>query len=271
MRHAIVLCLVSIAACGRPAASPAGDAPASSARATPTTEPTADARPAITAAPTAESSVAPPAKDEPPFSPDGVVVRVPSLGLTFTVPHAQAGELYEGARLAELRNCGGEWDKEFAEVADAALPFDALVAHVGSEPMCEGAVFTDIHVRAYVVPGSAAEVTAKIRRDGGAKAKTFSQAKPAGRRLGGEENDPRWKPRKSYPGFTHVDLSYPRFYGDYGGVAHVDFFAKAHGDKTLVMVIMSTRSPVEEIDGKRVDPFEQIMTSVKPADASAKK
>jgi hypothetical protein len=273
MRHVIALCLLSITACGRPVTSASGDKPApSNLPAGPASSATDEVKPVGASTAAATASAAPSAaKDDPPFDPDGVVVRIPGLGLTFTMPHARAGELYEGARLAKLRGCGGEWDKEFAEVVDAALPFDDLIAHVGSEPMCKGAVFDDIHVRAYVVPRPIAEVTTKIKRDTGPKTAAFAAEKPKGRRLGGEETDPKWKPRKSYPGYAHIGIAYSRFYGDYGGTAHVDFFAKAFGDKTLVMVIMSTRSPVEEVDGKRIDPFEQIMTSVKPETAGAKK
>ena len=47
-------------------------------------------------------------------------ITVTPPGIVFEVPNPYAGVSYAGAKLAAVRECTGEWDREFAEVANAA-------------------------------------------------------------------------------------------------------------------------------------------------------
>ena len=68
---------------------------------------------------------------------------------------------------------------------------------------------------------------------------------------------------RAVPGFAHVGLSYARWYGDYGGTAHLDAFVRGAGDQAFVLLVMWVRSPVYEADGVRIDPIADIVRSVR--------
>lgn len=162
-----------------------------------------------------------------------------------------------GADLETIRVCTGEWDREFAEVLDATLPFESMLSHSGSEPMCKGAGYFDHHVVTYMVAQPREQVVAAIRKQGAAKVATLQSG-----RLGDEEVSAKWAPRFDYPGYDHVGFAYPRFYGDYGGTARVDYLARSIGAQTLVLVFLWTKSPVMFADNVRIDPIEKVMLSV---------
>jgi hypothetical protein len=186
-------------------------------------------------------------------------ITVTPPGIVFEVPNADAGVSYTGARLAEVRECTGEWDREFAEVANAALPFERLAVHIGSEAFCDGHSYVDMHVRAYVVDARPEAVVRAIGERGGAVARRLTRE--ARRRA--EPVPSRWAPRLEFPGFAHVGLSYARWYGDYGGTAHLDAFVRGVGDQTFALLLMWTRSRVYEADGVRIDPIANIVRSVR--------
>lgn len=186
-------------------------------------------------------------------------VTVTPVGIVFEVPNSEAGVSYTGAKLAALRECDQEWDREFAEVANAALPFERLVVHIGSEPFCGGVSFADMHVRAYVLDARPEAVARAIEERGGAVARRLTSEV----RLRDSFRQAPWKPRVEFPGFTHVGLSYPRWYDDYGGTAHVDAFVRGVGDQTFALLFMWTKSRVYEADGVRVDPIADTVLSVR--------
>jgi len=186
-------------------------------------------------------------------------ITVTPPGIVFEVPNPNAGVSYTGAKLAAVRECTGEWDREFAEVANAALPFDRLAVHVGSEAFCDGYSYLDMHVRAYVVDARPEAVVRTIAERGGAVARRLTSEA----RIRDEPVRSKWEPRVEFPGFAHVGLSYARWYGDYGGTAHLDAFVRGVGDQTFALLVMWTKSRVYEADGVRIDPIADIVLSVR--------
>jgi hypothetical protein len=186
-------------------------------------------------------------------------ITVTPLGIVFEVPNPEAGISYTGAKLAAVRECNREWDREFAEVANAALPFDRLAVHVGSEPFCSGVSYTDMHVRAYVIDARPEAVVRAIGERGGAVARRLTSEV----RIRDKPMPSKWEPRVEFPGFAHVGLSYARWYDDYGGTAHLDAFVRGVGDQTFALLIMWTKSRVYEADGVRIDPIANIVLSVR--------
>ena len=188
-------------------------------------------------------------------------ITVTPPGIVFEVPNPEAGVSYTGAKLASVHECNREWDGEFAEVANAALPFDRLVVHVGSEAFCAGISYTDMHVRAYVLDARPEAVVRAIDERGGAVARRLTSEVRV--RIRDQPMPSKWEPRVEFPGFTHVGLSYARWYDDYGGTAHLDAFVRGVGDQTFALLIMWTKSRVYEADGVRIDPIANIVRSVR--------
>ncbi|HWO20584.1 MAG TPA: hypothetical protein VNO30_17565 [Kofleriaceae bacterium] len=186
-------------------------------------------------------------------------ITVTPPGIVFEVSSSNAGVSYTGAKLAAVRECTGEWDREFAEVANAALPFDRLAVHVGSEAFCDGHLYIDMHVRAYVIDARPEAVVRAIGERGGVVARRLTSEA----RIRDKPVPSKWEPRVELPGFAHVGLSYARWYGDYGGTAHLDAFVRGVGDQTFALLIMWTSSPVYEADGVRIDPIANIVLSVR--------
>lgn len=60
--------------------------------------------------------------------------------------------------LDSLRNLSGEWDREYAAVADSTLPLGDLLAQLGPEPMGAGLCFADLQMR------GCASMSAPLRR-----------------------------------------------------------------------------------------------------------
>jgi hypothetical protein len=259
-----VLALVSAIGCTRAAPSPSvSEAPAVTA--------------SVRAVPSGASNLPPPPNTPPrdrlvpPAGLSATVVAAPSgraervtitpPGITFDVPNPSAGFSATGAKLDALSACKNEWDTEYAQVANAMLPFETLAAHIGSEPFCGGASYFDMHIRAYVVEMPASSwVALAIKRGGEAEAARFGWDV---RYRDSEKMASKWAPRFDFPDFTHVGVAYSRFYGDYGGIAHVDTFVRSFGDQTLVLMFMWAKSPVYEADGKRIDPVADVVLSVK--------
>ena len=140
------------------------------------------------------------------------------------------------AELEKVKNAAGEWDREYAEVVNAVLPFSKCAVHVGDEGWGgDGVSFADLQVRAYVVDMTPEQVLEKVSKDGVAQASKFS--KKVSTSQGKQEN---WQ---------RGSVSYSVWYGDYGGKATIDFYARTFGKQTAVLVLMHAwdKQPIEEI------------------------
>jgi len=134
--------------------------------------------------------------------------------------------------LEKVRFGAGEWDTEYGDVVNSALPFEYCAVHVGGEGWGrEGVSFGDLQLRAYVTDLSSAEILRRISGPAFATAKKLSTGNFYG------------------PGQVQTDIGeegpwrravirYSLFYGDYGGIANVEFYLRPVSKYQLVMVFM---------------------------------
>jgi hypothetical protein len=137
-------------------------------------------------------------------------------------------------QLRSVRVGHGEWDSEYASVVNTSLPFEDCAAHVGGEGWgWQGVSFADLQVRTYVTNLSQVEVVARIKSQGFETAQRIAE-RQSGLEAGGKallsaSTEQRWQ---------HIKISYPLWYGDYGGTAPVDFYVRDTDRFRLVMVLM---------------------------------
>jgi len=133
--------------------------------------------------------------------------------------------------LAKVRFGAGEWDSEYGDIVNSALPFEYCAAHVGGEGWGrEGVSFGDLQVRAYITDLSSAEILKRISGPAFGTAKHVSSQTlkdPPVQVSSGQEGE--WQ---------RAVLQYNLFYGDYGGRANIEFYIKQVGQYELVMVFM---------------------------------
>ena len=133
--------------------------------------------------------------------------------------------------LRHVRTASGEWDTEYARVVNAGLPFEHCAAHVGGEGWgSEGASFGDLQVRAYVTDLSVRAVLKRIHGP------AFEEAKKIAGGEGGLAG--AYISMTTEAEWQHAFISYPLWYGDYGGNAVIDFYARDVGPYRLVLVFM---------------------------------
>jgi hypothetical protein len=133
--------------------------------------------------------------------------------------------------LERVQFASGEWDSEYSDVVNSALPFEDCAAHIGGEGWGrEGASFADLQVRAYVTDLSSDEILKRISGSAFSTAKRVSSE--VMREPAAQVNfmqDGQWQ---------KAVVQYNLFYGDYGGRANVEFYVKQVGRHELVMVFM---------------------------------
>ncbi len=134
--------------------------------------------------------------------------------------------------LQRVRFGAGEWDSEYGEVVNSALPFEHCAAHVAGEGWGrEGVSFGDLQLRAYVADLSSTEILKRISGPAFSAAKEVSSEvfeKPAHVSF---RQEGEWQ--------TAV-IQYGLFYGDYGGRANIEFYIRPVGRYQLVMVFMGS-------------------------------
>lgn len=144
------------------------------------------------------------------------------------------------AELDTVKETEGEWDREFALVVNAILPFDQCVAHVGGDGWGpRGISHADLQVRAYVLMALPEEIEDHARSQGTAAAANFTETAVVPQQ---DEVD-AWR---------RTVLKYPRLYHDYGATAIVDLRAQRFGTHTVVFAFMYTdhtdhNAEIEEI------------------------
>jgi hypothetical protein len=169
------------------------------------------------------------------LKPSGAEFQIPESWLEW---HAQfKNNLHlSRAELEKVRNAVGEWDREYAEVVNAVLPYSKCAVHVGDEGWGRDSVsFADLQVRAYIVEMTPQQVLEKVSKDGAAQAAKFSKEVSTSQ---GKQED--WQ---------RASVSYSLWYGDYGGKAKVDFYSRTFGKRTAVLVFMHAwdKQPIVDI------------------------
>jgi len=136
--------------------------------------------------------------------------------------------------LRSVRIGHGEWDSEYGFVVDASLPFDDCAAHVGGEGWgWQGVSFGDLQVRAYVTSLSAEDVLLRV------KTQSFSVAQSIAERQNGFAAGAKAGfSTSTEQGRQQAMITYPLWYGDYGGTAPIDFYVRNAGRYRLVLVFM---------------------------------
>lgn len=163
--------------------------------------------------------------------------------VSFQVPQEWLGwnaEFHNNFRLThhELQKVqfgAGEWDYEYGEVVNSALPFQYCAVHVGGEGWGrEGVSFGDLQMRAYVADLSSEEIFRRISGPAVATAKRLA-------------SDAFYGPGKVQTevgeagAWRKAVIRYSLFYGDYGGVANVEFYVRSVSKYQLVLVFMGSK------------------------------
>ena len=189
-----------------------------------------------------------PASVEPHATLQGRTIQLKPYGAAFQIPerwlewHAifKNNLHLSRADLEKVKVAEGDWDKEYAEVVNAVLPFSKCGAHVGGEGWGrQGVSFADLQMRAYIVDMTPDQVQEKLSKDGVGRASKFSKNVSVA--------------QSRYGDWHRGTVSYSLWYGDYGGTAKVDMYARAFGKQTAVLVFMHTddrisdKEPVQEI------------------------
>jgi hypothetical protein len=136
------------------------------------------------------------------------------------------------AQLRSVRLGHGEWDFEYGEVVNSALPFENCAVHVGGEGWgWSGVSFGDLQVRAYISELRTRQILSAISAQG------FKTAQRIAEREHNGENSVSLS-TSAKDNWQHVEISYPLWYGDYGGTARINFYVEDIGRFRLVMVFM---------------------------------
>ena len=164
---------------------------------------------------------------------DGPTILLHPSNVTFHVPQQwikSNDEFHNNfhlsrAELESVRDGSGEWDTEYAEVVNAALPFQYCAVHAGGEGWGkQGVSFADVQMRAYDTPFSKQDVMTRIR----------GSAFDAVRRISSKSN----LAEASQGQWQSAVIDYFLWYGDYGGTARIRFYVQSTRDRTLVLVFM---------------------------------
>jgi hypothetical protein len=115
---------------------------------------------------------------------------------------------------------------------NASLPFEDCAAHFGGEGWgWQGVSFGDLQVRTYVTSLSQDDVVAGIKSLGFETAERIAERQPGQKALISASMEQSWQ---------HIKISYPLWYGDYGGTALIDFYVSDIGHYRFVVVFMGS-------------------------------
>lgn len=180
--------------------------------------------------------------DEVVVAPTGERFRLPPRWVEW---HSRYGNNLHlsRAQLDSVRDATGEWDREYAEVVNAVLPFDRCAAHVGGEGWGRrGVSFADLQARLYVGRFDPDSLRAAVLKRGRAAAERFFRPVEGDTGRVGE--------------WSRTTLRWDAMYYDYGATAHVEFLAQTRGERTAVWVLMySYLSPRSEERAALLDSF----------------
>lgn len=168
----------------------------------------------------------------------GRAIHLGSVDATFDIPEEWISwheEFHNNIHLspteiARVRSASGEWDKEYSQIANSIIPFEKCILHAGGDGWGENAAsYQDVQMRVYLLDESPAQVVERLTKIGPTDAMKFS--------------DKVSLARSKHNNWLRTILSYPLWYGDYGGTAHIDVFATKCAAKTVVLVFMYCDNP----------------------------
>ena len=176
-----------------------------------------------------------PAEPKPHAAIRGNVVRLVPSNFTFSIPdawvqwnksHTKSLHLSR-QEIDKAEKAEGEWDRPFSEIVNSIFPIERCAAHVGGDGWGrDSASFGDVQMRAYVGAWSVAQIEGAVKKSGTAAASKHSnKVSFAHSRVG------QWQVSK---------LSYHLWYGDYGGTARIDVYARSFGKQAVALVFMYT-------------------------------
>lgn len=173
------------------------------------------------------------AEQSPRVELDGRTATIEPLGATLELPqrwldwHAKFHNSIHRTRaeLDAVRTATGDWDAEYAQVLEAALPFTACVFQGGGDGWGrQSNSYLDVQMRVYLPEMTPQQVRERVTTAGLVAAREFSDQAAARQAEFGD-----WQ---------RTTLSYPLSYGDYGGTAAIDVFARSVAKQTIVLVFM---------------------------------
>jgi hypothetical protein len=157
--------------------------------------------------------------------PSGASFEIPAKWLSWYLDFHNNLHL-DGKGLDSVRVGQGEWDTEYAKVVNAVLPFHDCAAHVGGEGWGKNGVsWADVQLRAYQSSLTAEQVHQSLSVAGLRTARKIAK-------------DATLLPLAIEGPWARTTITYSVSYGDYGGVARIDFYARRDKDQTIIFVFM---------------------------------
>jgi hypothetical protein len=163
--------------------------------------------------------------------PSGITFQVPQDWLEWDTQFHNNFHLSH-RELRSVRIAHGEWDSEYSSVVNASLPFEHCAAHVGDDGwggarwiICSFAGTSLCHSL------SADDVLLMV------KTQSFGVAQSIAAEQGYPAELTRFS-TSTEQGWQKATITYPLWYGDYGGTASIDFYVKNVGHYRLVLVFM---------------------------------
>lgn len=185
----------------------------------------------------------------------GKVLIIAPLGRKLSVPAPFDGAvvLTRPAEMRGLETSSSEWNGAYATILNAALPFDACIAHLAEEGWQDGVSFGDVTMRLYAVRESEDEVARAIAT-GATSAAHWVGCTPRSSfgASGWTENHERrgaWR---------RTAVSAQLWYGDYGGTARVDLRFRRKGEGTIVVAFFYEGAPREDEPRRMTDAIDAV-------------
>jgi hypothetical protein len=173
----------------------------------------------------------------------GATILIQPSGASLQVP--QNWVLYQtGQEIESVKKGKGEWQTEYAEVLNAALPFTACSLHAGEYRWSSPSVGS-LQMRAYVLGSPLDQIQRRILGKGFSAAKHLP-AKSIHNASVSETKVGQWH---------RILIAYDAWYGDYGGKANLEFYLTAQKNWTLVLVFLNG------VSGANASEAEQILRS----------
>jgi hypothetical protein len=179
----------------------------------------------------------------------GNIVRMQPYGALFRFPLEWVGNTQvTRTELRTVEKGDGEWDRQYATIVNAALPFeDCSVQAKGTESASR------IQMRAYIMHRNIIDVEKRIRERGISAAKRLPTV-PTDRFSAGKGLPSRVEnvaARQDKVGeWDRILITSDLWFLDYGGTASVEFYVANHENWTAVLVFMYSQ-PTSAASGQR--------------------
>jgi hypothetical protein len=166
---------------------------------------------------------------------EGNTIRMRPSGTSFQIPQDWTRKYnavnITRTQLEKVRGGKGEWYREYARVANGALPFSDCSVTAGEDAWDSSGI--GLQMRGYVVRSTLDDIEQKIAIKGLSAAKGLPRTTARNASVG-----------KSESGQWHrILITYDVWYGDYGGRANVDFYSTEVEGNRIVLVFMYAGMP----------------------------